>query len=321
MTESSAVVAPLAVVAVHGVGNSFGRGLTIAQREERRRLRATAWTGHLAAGLDVDPERLDVDFAYYADRLDAATGPPAQGLGPSQVLADPLAQEMMESWAGALGMSRPPAQGHLTLPVRQLTSWIARRFDLAEGPLRIFVQLLFGEVATYLRAVDGKERVAARDEVAARIVRHRPRVVVAHSLGSVVAYEALHATPDAGVELFLTLGSPLAMPGVVFERLDPAPAGASPAARGIRPAGAARWVNLADPGDPVAVPPGLANVFDGVHLDHTSVVGALFGFHHAKNYLRSAVTAATLSPYLDALPHRHGRGGKDERDGEESTTP
>ncbi|MGQ4401326.1 serine peptidase [Streptomyces hayashii] len=300
MTDGGATARALPVLAVHGVGNSFGRGLSGERLEQRRQLQATAWARHLAAGLGADPERLDVDFAYYADKLDTHAGPPAQGPGDGGPLTDPLAQQMMEAWADALGMSRPPAQGHLTLPVRQLAAWLARRFDLDEGRLRIFVRLFFAEVATYLRAVDGKERIDAREEVAARIMRHRPRVVVAHSLGSVVAYEALHGTPEAGVELFLTLGSPLALPGVVFERLDPAPTGAAPPYRGIRPSGAARWVNIADPGDPVAVPPGLARFFDGLGLDLTDSVHPLFGFHHAKNYLRCAGTAATLAPYLRA---------------------
>ena len=35
---------------------------------------------------------------------------------------------------------------------------------------------------------------------------------MAHFLGTVVAYEALHAHPDLHVYLLLTLGSPLALP-------------------------------------------------------------------------------------------------------------
>ncbi|MFJ2397333.1 serine peptidase [Streptomyces sp. NPDC087843] len=298
MTDGSTTMPALSLLAVHGVGNNFGRDLSAEHLEQRRHLQATAWARHLAAGLGVDAEGLDVDFAYYADKLDTKASPPPQGTDGTGPLTDPLAQEMMEAWADTLGMSRPPVQGHLTLPVRQLASWVARRFDLDEGRLRIFVQLFFAEVATYLRATQGKERVAARKAVAARLVQHRPRVVVAHSLGSVVAYEALHSTPEAGVELFLTLGSPLALPGVVFGRLDPAPTGTVAPPRGVRPSGTARWVNIADPGDPVAVPPKLANYFDGLDLDLTNSVHPLFGFHHAKNYLRCAGTAATLAPYL-----------------------
>ncbi|MEV7366092.1 hypothetical protein [Streptomyces sp. NPDC091299] len=91
-------------------------------------------------------------------------------------------------------------------------------------------------------------------------------------------------------ELFLTIGSPLALPRAVFERLLPSPQGSAPALRGARPPGVTRWVNIADPGDPVAIPPGLGGFFDGVALDHTTVVG----FH----YLRSSTTAAILAPYL-----------------------
>ncbi|MFJ1569714.1 hypothetical protein ACIOG8_36805 [Streptomyces erythrochromogenes] len=62
--------------------------------------------------------------------------------------------------------------------------------------------------------------------------------------------------------------------------------------------GGTRWVNIADPGDPVAVPPHLARFFDGISLDHTTVVSGLFRFHHATSYLQSATTAATVAPYL-----------------------
>jgi pimeloyl-ACP methyl ester carboxylesterase len=119
-------------------------------------------------------------------------------------------------------------------------------------------------------------------------------VVVAHSLGTLVAYEALHAHPELQVPLLLTLGSPLALPKAVFERLLPPPV----SGRGSRPVGVHRWVNIADPGDPVAIPPRLARSFEGVDLDLTTTVHGGFGFHHAKNYLRCAPTAATLGPLV-----------------------
>jgi hypothetical protein len=60
-------------------------------------------------------------------------------------------------------------------------------------------------------------------------------------------------------------------------------------------------VNVADPGDPVAIPPNLARAFHGIDLDLTTTVHAGFGFHHAKNYLSCATTAAVLAPYLAGL--------------------
>jgi hypothetical protein len=295
MTSSAA--APLRIVAVHGVGNSFGSAVSGARLEELRTLKADAWTRQLTSGLGVAPNRFDLDFAYYADKL--VTGPVAQGTGNPDLLDDPLAQEMLTAWARELGVPEVVSQGHATVPLRGLSSWVARRFDLAEGPLRVFIRLLFREVAAYLRAEDAPQRIAARDEVAVRIARHRPRIVIAHSLGSVVAYEALHAHPELQPELFLTLGSPLALPRAVFERLIPAPQGAGPERRGTRPPGRTRWVNIADPGDPVAIPPQLGRFFDGITLDHTTVINPLFGFHHAENYLRSATAAATIAPYLE----------------------
>ncbi|WP_405814477.1 hypothetical protein OG241_07675 [Streptomyces sp. NBC_01390] len=294
---TSPVAAPLRVVAVHGVGNSLGSDVSGTRLEELRTLKAGAWTRHLTSGLGIDSNHIDLDFAYYADKL--ATGPAAQGTENPDLLDDPLAQEMLTAWARELGVPEEVSQGHATLPLRALASWVARKFDLAEGPLRVFIRLLFREVAAYLRAEDAPERIAARDEVALRIARHAPRIVIAHSLGSVVAYEALHAHPDLQPELFLTLGSPLALPRAVFERLIPAPQGAGPAPRGTCPPGATRWVNIADPGDPVAIPPQLGRFFDGIALDHTTVINHLFGFHHADNYLRSATTAATIAPYLE----------------------
>ncbi|MFJ6437830.1 serine peptidase [Streptomyces sp. NPDC091416] len=294
---SSNATPRLRVVAVHGISSSFGTGISDARKEELRALKAAAWARDLGSGLGISPVQLDVDFAYYADRL--RPGPAAQGDQDSDFLNDPLAQEMLDAWARELGLPDEVAQGHAAVPLRALASWMARRFNLAEGPLGVFIRLLCAEVAAYLRSADAPERIAAREEVAARIAQYRPRVVAAHSLGSVVAYEALHAHPELQPELFLTLGSPLALPRVVFERLIPAPRPAdTPQLRGAGLPGGTRWVNIADPGDPVAVPPQLGRFFDGIALDHTTTVSALFRFHHAENYLRCATTAATIAPYL-----------------------
>ncbi len=81
------------------------------------------------------------------------------------------------------------------------------------------VEDLFALVARFFRQPD---RPVAAPGLRRRSDR-RARAVLAHSLGSVAAYEALWAHPDLRVELLVTLGSPLGMPDVVFDRLDPAP--------------------------------------------------------------------------------------------------
>jgi pimeloyl-ACP methyl ester carboxylesterase len=82
------------------------------------------------------------------------------------------------------------------------------------------------------------------------------RVLIGHSLGSVVCYEALFEI-KSNVGLFLTIGSPLGMPSVVFEKLLPAPQNGI----GLWPSGANRWTNVADPHDFVALVKSLSSKF------------------------------------------------------------
>ncbi|KMS77342.1 hypothetical protein ACM01_01595 [Streptomyces viridochromogenes] len=283
---------PLTVVAVHGVGYRDAR----ATAEDVRAGHIQSWTRHLADGMGIETARLALDFAYYAHLLHP--GPTVQGSEDTEELQDPVAKELMAAWLLCLGAPRPVAQGALTMPLRYAASWVAERFSLDGRLTQLFIRVFFREVAIYLADVDSPVRAAVREEVAARIAQHRPRVVLAHSLGTVVTYEALHAHPELQVELLVTMGSPLALPHGVFSRLVPAPAGAPPARLGVRPAGVARWVNIADPGDPVAIPPRLARAFTGIGEDLTDPIHPTFGFHHAKNYLSCRATAATLTPYL-----------------------
>ncbi|MGC5002648.1 serine peptidase [Streptomyces sp. DT203] len=290
---SSSASHPLRIVAVHGVGYHERRATTDQVRSKQSPL----WAQYLANGLQLPTDRFDLDFAYYAALLN--TGPTAQGADDAEELGDRLAKQLMAVWLEELGAPKPVAQGALTLPLRYAASWVAERFSLDGRLTQLFIRLFFREVAMYLRADDDPARLAAREQVAARIAQHRPRIVIAHSLGTVVTYEALHAHPELHVELLLTLGSPLALPDAVFDRLIPRPTGPS-APLGARPPGVARWVNIADPGDPVAIPPRLARAFSGIALDLTDSIHTTFGFHHAKNYLSCAATSATLGPYLGA---------------------
>ncbi|WP_131814477.1 hypothetical protein [Mycolicibacterium fortuitum] len=151
--------------------------------------------------------------------------------------------------------------------------------------------------------MDDDERDAIRDAGArVRQVRttigsalnlHRPRVVIAHSLGSVAAYETLWMYPHLPVELLVTIGSPLAFPDRIFPRLQPAPI----AGRGKRPPGVCRWVNIADPADLVALPRWLATHFDGVDQDLETPAGPLFP-HMAKAYLETPVLRGVLREHL-----------------------
>ena len=281
-----------AIVGVHGVGNYLpGQSAeTVAAR------RSADWAASVATGLGVRPDALDLTVAYYAPLLHAGepTGQ-AAALDPDQALdaLDPDTDALARSWIQALGLPEVTVQGRLAVPLRHAVSAAADRFSLDGRLTKLFVAVCFPEVARYLAADDAPARAQAREHVAATIADRRASIVIAHSLGTVVAYEALHARPDLEVDLLVTLGSPLALPGAVFHRLQPQPGGGT----GLRPANVKRWVNISDYGDPIAILRPFQTYFPGVDLNLTESVG-LFDFHRAARYLACASLAATLQPLL-----------------------
>lgn len=176
------------IVGVHGVGNHDPERSPAAAAARL----ATAW----AAALD-RVGSTDVTVAYYAHQLRPVEAQSADDLD----FVDEEVARLVLAWGIALGAPDELAQGPATMPLRYLADWVARRFGLDNRVVRWFVAVFFREVATYLDETDGAARIAARDEVANVIARQRPDVVVAHSLGTVVTYEALAANPDLFVDL------------------------------------------------------------------------------------------------------------------------
>jgi pimeloyl-ACP methyl ester carboxylesterase len=99
-------------------------------------------------------------------------------------------------------------------------------------------------------------RRRVQEEVAAAIGPDT-RVLIGHSLGSVIAYEALCAHPEWPVTTFVTIGSPLGIPNLVFDRLVPKPV----RGRGQWPGAVQHWTNLCDRYDVVALTKSLAPRF------------------------------------------------------------
>ncbi|MFD5482769.1 serine peptidase [Streptomyces hawaiiensis] len=281
------------ILGVHGVGN-FRPNTT---PEQASTALARIWTKALATeaarpGQSTSGSSYEVEVAYYADLLQQ-TG--RQGEDDLDSL-DAFELALVEQWLDEMGVPDATAAGRATAPIRQALAWLARSRGLGRPATEWFVAVFFREVAAYLRAEDSSRRAAARNRVAGAVAAHRPQVVLAHSLGSVVAYEALWAHPTPGVELLVTLGSPLALPHAVFDRLRPEPR----QHRGAKPPGVRRWVNVADPGDLVAIPPGgVEDRFDGVERDRpTAPPIHAFDFHKAANYLASPYLHALLTGYV-----------------------
>jgi len=148
------------------------------------------------------------------------------------------------------------------------------------------------QVRRYLS--DSELRQEARDRVRA-VVGSETRVVVAHSLGSVVAYEVLCSMPDHQVKAFVTLGSPLGIPNLIFDRLDPLPfdgVGRWPGSRDLV------WTNIADRGDIVALVKDLRSVF-GPDVRNALVHNDVHA-HDADAYLTDRLTGAVIAEGLAA---------------------
>ncbi|WP_285570126.1 alpha/beta hydrolase [Streptomyces sp. NBC_01463] len=135
------------------------------------------------------------------------------------------------------------------------------------------------------------ERVRAR--VLDKLDPERPAIVIGHSLGSVIAWESL-AAYSGPVALFVTLGSPLAMNALIWQRLRPQP----PAV----PETVERWVDVWDGDDPVAPRRRSAEVVApnaaGVRPEPVPVDSRLLWTHSALTYLRRREVAG---PVMEAV--------------------
>jgi alpha-beta hydrolase superfamily lysophospholipase len=162
------------------------------------------------------------------------------------------------------------------------------------------------QVREYLHEPEIRRR--ARERVSGTI-GNDTRVLVGHSLGSVVAYEALAANPGWPVVLLVTLGSPLGIPNLIFDRLEPAPhpAAVQTGPRGHWPGPGRAWVNVADQGDVVALVKDLRVAF-GPDVDSWMVDNGATA-HNVKPYLTAVETGRAIRKGLDTEPGAEADGG------------
>jgi pimeloyl-ACP methyl ester carboxylesterase len=136
------------------------------------------------------------------------------------------------------------------------------------------------QVRGYLR--DPQVRAAVQQRLLAA-VSGDTRVVVAHSLGSVIAYEVLCAHPEWTVTDFVTLGSPLGVRHIIYDRLRPSP--------GMWPH-VDRWTNISDAADFVALQPRLRDLF-GPRVADLAIDNGVSA-HAVARYLSAKETGAAV---------------------------
>ncbi|WP_054812856.1 hypothetical protein [Nocardia arizonensis] len=289
-----------AIVLVHGIAQEqYGADVLEAQ-----------WLPALASGVreaghaDVAdrlwragaPGALEARMAYYGS---AFLDPEAQGSGAAEVARTDLAEELATAWLAAaaecaahpqdraqarryldnaaLGDEGAQGAGRLLRPAAQALTRLKWFAPFGFGLAARFVNRALGQVTRYLEEPDVREHALGR---VLDLIGPETRVVIGHSLGSVVAYEAMHRSAHPAT--LITLGSPLALQSVIYPRLRPQPPRV--------PAAVTRWENLADRDDIVASHLDLAPYFpptDGAAVTPITHAGLDngAGAHDATHYL------------------------------------
>jgi hypothetical protein len=287
------------IVFVHGVGQQMkARAVLHAELEP-------ALVGGLElAGLRAG-ERSSMDCVFYGDLF----RPAGRVLGPStplltvEELSEFEQQLLMDWWVEA-------ARADERVPDPE-TRTLARAPETLQTALRVLSgSRFFAGVAERmmlsnlrqmrLYLTDDTVREAVVSRIAAAIAADT-RIVVSHSMGSVAAYEALCANSLWPVQTFVTLGSPLGIRNLIFDRLRPAPM----TAESLRPVGrwpgsVRTWTNIADRGDVVALVKDLRPLFGDAVTNIEIHNGA--HAHDSRPYLTSAETGRVLLEALSEAP-------------------
>lgn len=311
---------------VHGIG-----GLRDTVTDSRRWLEALAAGTRDADMADAISALTqgwlaDVTFANYSDLFNrrGAQGHAAGELDEHEV---PVLNELLDSILVELSEQFPPERSHQDARVIrdahfQLNAAIQGQQAQGVGDIgrrlvgvtttmlrlpgvRQTAQWMNGSALLFQLAQVGRylDRRAKKAELGAAIRRRaldcldpaRPLVVVSHSLGTVVAYEALHEY-EGTVPLWVTLGSPLALGAVVLDRLAPRPAHC--------PENVASWLNFWDRDDIVVGRPHLAEWIrpsrSGVKAVTERVDSRGLWTHTATKYLKHGTVARPVTEALQS---------------------
>lgn len=285
------------VVVVHGVGQEFSGPELMCQRVGpalRDGLR-------LSGGLVLGPA--EVTCAFYGD-LFFSPDSRSWDLPPwdEYDVEDGLEVELLEAWWAQAAVVDAAVVGPDVGDTRGVVGYVASRALLTQ---RVRAALDALSASRFLARVSDRLLIFAlkqvrrymtepslRADAQARIAQEigaDTRVLVAHSLGSVIAYEALCANPQWPITDLVTLGSPLGLRSIIFDRLVPAPV----AEMGVWPGGVRRWTNVADPGDVVALAGVLADRFGPRVRDVTISNGVRM--HDLLRYLTARKTGHAIA--------------------------
>jgi hypothetical protein len=221
------------IIGIHGLAN----------KPEAKTLERW-WKDSILEGLERNQGRtsrtLSFESVYWADVLYAAPILDDENKEPYEEAKDPLKTYKDGWWDDLVAGLADAAATPLDLAKRYFG------FDeIADAVLRAKLD----DLATYYEKKEIREEL--RGLLHAALEKHKKKriMVIAHSMGSIIAYDVLRALgredPARVIDHFVTIGSPLGLPHVkhkIYEENDL-----------VRtPSVVRRWTNFADRRDPVA---------------------------------------------------------------------
>lgn len=208
-----------------------------------------------------------------------------------QHASDPAARAEAAHALDELRAEVGPEQGPAEL-LRMFVSMMGRLGPIARSGFAALSSIgvfHLGQVAAYLD--DERVREGAIEAVLSQVAPDT-KVVLAHSLGTVVAYEALHRL-EQPLPLLVTFGSPLGLRSIIRRRLRPQPL--------CSPGHLKRWVNVADRDDFIVATLRLRALFpdNDTVLERTRLVkNRNTNPHAAVEYLKHWRTVEPLAELL-----------------------
>ena len=246
------------IIAVHGIGQQFSgdaiihsewwpaliSGLHLAGRDLKDKAElACPFYGHLFR----KPGSLATSLSYRPEDVGPDEAELLHLLWKGAAEFEPQSVPAPDSYVAGASLARTPQSIQRALAALSKSKFCVNLLQATLiGDLK--------QVVLYMNDSDVRERVL---EIVVNQIASDTRVVIGHSLGSVVAYEALCRKPE-NVVGFITLGSPLAIQNLIFQKLRPAP---NSAKIGAWPGRVKSWTNIADTGDIVALEKKLGNYF------------------------------------------------------------
>lgn len=274
------------IVAIHGI---------FMHRRSRQQMQDD-WRSAIIRGLQnvraAQADEIDVECAFYGHLYNDGKAGDEVAYQLSD-LEPGLEQYLFLAIAEAADEeeAEPPGTGEaakLWLPDRlQAAARRIERHGIFDG-MSSFAIRLVKQVGRYFGDEDFGDRV--REEVD-EAMRTKPRVLVAHSLGSVIAYDWLRRQLTPVVPALVTLGSPLGFRGI-RKALHPDLGASLPPWPGVQ-----TWVNVAAKEDAVATVKKLDGLFVGPVFDRIASNSRRTA-HSATVYLQNVHTSSALKASL-----------------------